>query len=350
MPSPQCKYTEEEREALGVENEEEDTEVLVCRMEELTDMATLPILVRHTDKNEIMTQLKEDIKKGSLRKGLREEGYKECFTELSVQKAEIMRGERLIIPKTLRVRVLEAVHQGHPGQQSMTRQIRQSCWWRGMNTDIKDFVETCLPCLVAVDRNKMDLMHVRGTPERPWQHCSADYKGPIAGKYYFHILIDNYSRWPEMQMVTSTSFGQLQGKMEDSFSIHRVPESITHDNRPCYNSADWMKFGQKWGFQSQACMLENPKANGIAEIHESVGKDSTRSGGRRPRPQAGSEEETAKLQKHTSPINRKNASGVNDEEANQNKSTRAHEANTRRGRQGGKGAGWKDEEGEEREI
>ena len=71
--------------------------------------------------------MKEDVKKGSLRKGLREKGYTECFSELSVQEGVIMRGERLVIPKTLRIGVLEAAHQGHPRQQSMTRQIRQLC-------------------------------------------------------------------------------------------------------------------------------------------------------------------------------------------------------------------------------
>ena len=121
-------------------------------MEELTDVVTLAILVRHTDKDETLSQLKEDVKKGSLRKELRDKGYKECFAELSVQEGAMMRGERLIIQKTLRVRILEAAHQGHPGQQSMARQIRQMCWWPGVNTDIKEFAETCIPCLAAVEK------------------------------------------------------------------------------------------------------------------------------------------------------------------------------------------------------
>ena len=104
--------------------------------------------------------------------------------------------------------------------------------------------------------------------ERPWQHCSVDYKGPIAGKYYFHVLIDNYSRWPEVAMVTSTNFQQLQGILEDSFSIHGIPESIMHDNGPCYNSTDWKTFGRKWGFKTRHCTPENPKANGIADSWE----------------------------------------------------------------------------------
>ena len=246
----------------GIEDEE-DTKVLVCRMEELTDIVTMPILVRHTDGNETLQQLKEDIRKGRLWKELRD--YKDCFLELSIQEGAILRGDKIIIPKSLRAGVLEAAHQGHPGKESMTRQMRQLCWWPGVSSDIREFAQTCLPCTARVVRNKTVPIQMREMPERPWQHCSAHYKGPIAGKYYFHVLIDNYSRWPEVAMITSTSFQQLQRKLEDSFSIHGIPESITHDNGPCYNSADWKTFGRKWGFETRHCTPENPKANGIAE-------------------------------------------------------------------------------------
>ena len=53
----------------------------------------MPILIRHTDKDKILSQLKEDIKKGNLRRELRDKGYKECFAELSMQGGVIMRGQ-----------------------------------------------------------------------------------------------------------------------------------------------------------------------------------------------------------------------------------------------------------------
>ena len=46
-------------------------QILLCRMEELMDIVTMPILVRHTDGNETLQQLKEDIRKGRLLKELR---------------------------------------------------------------------------------------------------------------------------------------------------------------------------------------------------------------------------------------------------------------------------------------
>ena len=113
----------EEREKWGVEDMNEDTEILICRMEELTDIVMMPILARHTEGNNVLSQLKEDIAKGRLWKELGKEGYKECFQELSMQGGAILRGEKIVIPKSLRAGVLEVAHQGHLGKESMVRQI-----------------------------------------------------------------------------------------------------------------------------------------------------------------------------------------------------------------------------------
>ena len=40
--------------------------MLVCWMEELTDIATMPILLRHMNGSEMLKQLKENIQKGWL--------------------------------------------------------------------------------------------------------------------------------------------------------------------------------------------------------------------------------------------------------------------------------------------
>ena len=71
----------------------------------------------------------EDIKVGKLRRELKNSGYKNCFQEISIQQQGIMRGDKMVIPKTLIVDVLHAAHLGHPGRGKMTRQVRLSWWW-----------------------------------------------------------------------------------------------------------------------------------------------------------------------------------------------------------------------------
>ena len=73
-------------------------------------------------------------------------------------------------------------------------------------------------------------MVVRETPEEVWQHLAADFKGPIIGNgksYYFHVVIDLLSRWPEVAVVSSTAFDKLQPSMERIWALHGVGEVLT---------------------------------------------------------------------------------------------------------------------------
>ena len=71
--------------------------------------------------------------------------------------------------------------------------------------DVRDYVDSCDFCAAAVEMNYPAPMTEREMPDAPWQHCSADFKGPVGGQYCFHVLIDNYSRWPKVEVVKSTS-------------------------------------------------------------------------------------------------------------------------------------------------
>ena len=53
--------------------------------------------------------------------------------------------------------------------------------------------------------------------------------------------------------------------MEDAFAMFGVPDSITHDGGPPYQSHDWEGFAREQGFKSKLCSPEHPQANGLVE-------------------------------------------------------------------------------------
>ena len=199
----------------------------------------------NNEEDTVMQQLMKDISTGVLSTDVEKAGYGQCFQELSMQDKIVMRGDRIIIPQKLRGDVIESAHMGHPGKIRMLQQLRGSTWWPGMTADVKKYEDSCIGCKASAGNNATPPMEIRDIPDRPWQHLSADYKGPIGGKYYFHVLIDNLTRWPEVAMVKSTGFEALSGKLEGTFAIHGIPDSITHDNGPCYNSRDWRNLEKK---------------------------------------------------------------------------------------------------------
>ena len=123
-------------------------------------------------------------------------------------------------------------------------------------------------------------MIMRETPDRVWSEVQADFKGPIAGRYYFHMMIDQLSRWPEGEMVTSTSLEKLKPALERSWSLLEIPDKVTYDNGPAYNSRAWREYAQEKGFKLIPCTPEHPQVQqhrGV--LHGGAGQDRACGGG-----------------------------------------------------------------------
>ena len=96
------------------------------------------------------------------------------------------------------------------------------------------------------------------------------------------MLIDEYSKWPEIAVTSSTKFENLLPVIERLFATHGIPERIIHDNGPPYNSEALREFAKTSGFVAQGCTPEHPHANGQAEkmmvsivklVHASLAED-----------------------------------------------------------------------------
>ena len=107
----------------------------------------------------------------------------------------------------------------------------------------------------------------RSMPGKPWQEVAVDFKGPIGGSkgYYFHMVIDTYSRYPEVQIMKSTRFSELVKALAPVWSTHGYPEVVRHDGGPPYNGREWRRYAKQVGFIRKPCSPEHPEGNGIAE-------------------------------------------------------------------------------------
>ena len=56
--------------------------------------------------------------------------------------------------------------------------------------DVKAYTGSCLGCSAAIPTTSTPPMIMRETPDRVWSEVQADFKVPIAGRYYFHVMID----------------------------------------------------------------------------------------------------------------------------------------------------------------
>ena len=63
--------------------------------------------------------------------------------ELSVEDGLLTKGSRLLIPSTLRRKMLEQIHEGHQGIKKCMLKARDSVFWPGISDEIREAVEKC---------------------------------------------------------------------------------------------------------------------------------------------------------------------------------------------------------------
>jgi hypothetical protein len=78
--------------------------------------------------------------------------YFDYRDEMTVQDGIVLRGERIVIPETLRKDIKERVHAGHLGINSCLRRARELVFWPGMSAEIRQFVERCPTCALYSNR------------------------------------------------------------------------------------------------------------------------------------------------------------------------------------------------------
>ncbi|KER29820.1 hypothetical protein T265_03616 [Opisthorchis viverrini] len=75
-----------------------------------------------------------------------------------------------------------------------------------------------------------------------FKRVHADYCGPFLGKYYALIIIDAYSRWPEVFLTTSPSAEFTQQALREVFNHEGVPTVLVTDNGTHFTA----KFLEEW--------------------------------------------------------------------------------------------------------
>ena len=137
-------------------------------------------------------------------------------------------------------------------------------WWPSINCDIEQTVQKCTNCaLMARDPARL-LLHSWDFPRKPWQRLNMDYVGPFRGKMC-PILIDAYSKWPEIHAMSTTTVQATVHQLCKIFLAHGLPEQLITDNGPQFVAVDFKHFYQTKGIQHTLTAPCHPSLNGEVE-------------------------------------------------------------------------------------
>ena len=84
------------------------------------------------------------------------------------------------------------------------------------------------------------------------------------GPYCFAV-VDDYSRYPVVEFLTSTSASATIAKLDKIFSLFGIPEEIKSDNGPPFQGEEFTEYAKSVGFRHRKFTPLHPEANGQAE-------------------------------------------------------------------------------------
>ena len=136
----------------------------------------------------------------------------------------------MVIPKPGREKVIEALHETHPGIMKMKTLARNYVWWPKMDKELELRVKGCTMCQSNQRNPPKAPLNPWKWPEEPWIRLHADYAGPFMGHVYL-IIIDAHSKWLEtLPATTATAQGAVK-RMREVFATHRLPDEILVDSK-----------------------------------------------------------------------------------------------------------------------
>lgn len=237
----------------------QDTTPIAIRREEI---------VKETHNDRELRKLAQHIQSSHHRAGRTEKDlkqYSQVFQELSYIDGLVMRGSQIVIPKSLRNRVVDLRHEGHLGIVKTKQLLRSKVWFPGIDKLVERKIASCLACQACVNTSKREPLQMSPTPNGPWLQTSADFCGPFPTGEMALVVLDAYSKYPEVDLLSSTSAAATLPALERIFSIHGIPEVMKTDNGPPFNSQNFKDFAEEKGFIHQKITPLWPEANGHVE-------------------------------------------------------------------------------------
>ena len=183
--------------------------------------------------------------------------------DLVLEDGLILKGDREVVPESLRPQVLEATHIGHQGETKCLLLARQSVFWPGISGDIRQMVKNCELCNKHQQaQQKLPAMQP-DLPTRPWEKLGSDIFQFDGAKYL--VIVDYYSRFPVVRPLNDMSASTISSHFTSVFAEYGLPSALTADFGSQYVSEMFRKKCKESGITLTFSSPYHHQANGAAE-------------------------------------------------------------------------------------
>ena len=139
-------------------------------------------------------------------------------------------------------------HEGHQGITKTKSFLRSLLWFPGMDAMAERMFRDCLACQVVTPQISRMPLKMTPLPGETMEKVAVDFYGPLPTGEYLLLVTCKYSRYPFIEIVTSTAAKAVIPHFERMFSEFGYPSEVTADNGPPFCSQEFKEYAAKSGF------------------------------------------------------------------------------------------------------
>ena len=188
--------------------------------------------------------------------------YKE---ELSSHEGLLLKGNRIIVPSSMRSEIKTLIHVGHLGIEKCINRARSSVFWPNINKEITDIVSNCSTCIDYRNTLQPETLIEHGVPDSPWVKVGIDLFSLYSNEYV--VVVDYNSKYVEVAPLKNETATCFINNVKKIFSRHGIPKDVFSDNGSQFTSKAFKLFSSCWDFEHDSSSPEYPKSNGFVERH-----------------------------------------------------------------------------------
>ena len=157
---------------------------------------------------------------------------------------------RMVIPKSLKQLVLDAIHHKHPEQVGMLA-LAKLVWWPHIHSEIVAKAQACRSCMDKGKKLKplISKSQLGSLPPltEPSQEIQMDFAGPIPFKEstqnnYILVTVDRLSRYPHAETFHNCDTETALDYPERYCKQHGIPRSIRCDQAKAFKAKEFEIF------------------------------------------------------------------------------------------------------------
>ncbi|XP_062699441.1 uncharacterized protein K02A2.6-like [Aedes albopictus] len=194
------------------------------------------------------------------------------YQELEEIEGCVLFQDRVVIPESMKNKVLKMLHMNHSGISKIKQLARRTVYWFGLNKDVEDYVKACVIChqMTAISKKAPYSRWIPTT--KPFSRIHADFFH--FDRKVFLVVVDSFTKWIELEyMRYGTDCNKVLKVLLGIFARFGLPDVVVTDGGPPFNSDKFVTFLENQGILVMKSPPYHPESNGQAERTVRLVKD-----------------------------------------------------------------------------